>query len=108
MSDLLKIPRADELPPAPDHLHDDDAVVWDRVVAEFVFGTEGLVLLEAALTARGRAREAREDIEANGLTFTTPDSGVEHIRPSVRIERDALREFRLTWAQLKLGVEVGS
>lgn len=104
----LKVVRdnePDDLPEPPGHLHPEDADVWRRVTEEFVFGTEGLVLLEAALTARGRARQAREDIEENGIAFVNQDTGVEHVRPAVRIEKDALREFRLAWNALKLDVQ---
>lgn len=95
----------DDLPPAPHHLSDASAALWRRVVDRYVIGAaEGLPLLENALTALDRARQAREDIAANGIRWTNQDSGAVHVNPAVRVERDALKEFRITWAQLELPV----
>lgn len=99
------VSNGDELPEPPDHLTAESARLWRQTVRKYVFGLEGLPLLENALTALDRAREARHDIAANGIRWTNPDSGAVHVNPSVRVERDAMKEFRLTWKNLDLPIE---
>lgn len=99
--------NGDSLPEPPGHLSPESAELWRQTVERYWFGIEGLPLLENALTALDRAREARRDIEENGIRWTNPDSGAVHVNPSVRVERDALKEFRLTWMKLDLPIEDG-
>lgn len=94
--------------PPPDHLSPMAADIWREVVAVYLVDIEGLPMLEKALTQYDRARQARQEIEANGLTWTNPDSGAVHVNPAVKVERDAIKAFRLAWKELDLDIEAGS
>lgn len=91
--------------PPPGHLSDMAADIWREVVARYLVEIEGLPLLEKALTQYDRARQARREIEENGLTWTNPDSGAVHVNPAVKVERDATKAFRLAWKELALDIE---
>lgn len=93
--------------PAPDHLSDRASAIWDQIVANYVVEIEGLPLLETALTQYDRAAQARNEIEASGLSWTNPDSGAVHVNPAAKVERDASKAFRLAWKALDLDFEVG-
>lgn len=69
-----------------------------------MFGPEGYPVLEAALTARDRAAEARQSIEEKGALFVNRKTGTPHANPMLTVERNALREFRLAWKQLDLDI----
>lgn len=87
--------------PPPAHLSPESAELWREVVTAYCFGIEGYPLLETALEARDRARQAREEVDRGGMMFVS-ETGTPHMHPLLRVERDALREFRLTWGQLQL------
>ena len=89
--------------PPPKHLAADSAAIWRELTGTYVFGVEGFPILEAALEARDRAREARRELERTGLLFVS-ESSTPHLNPLAKVERDAMREFRLAWKQLNLDV----
>ena len=89
--------------PPPRDLSAEAAGLWREITASYLFGPEGFPILEAALEARDRAREARREIERTGLMFVSK-SGTPHLNPLAKVERDAMREFRLAWKQLELDV----
>ncbi|MFC1660556.1 hypothetical protein ACFL3S_03680 [Gemmatimonadota bacterium] len=60
-----------------------------------------VALLNEGLRARDRAEEARRTLAAQGVTFTS-DSGVVHVHPAVRIEKDSTGIFIRVWNQLGL------
>ena len=88
----------------PRHLSAESAAIWRDVVSEYRFGIEGFPILQAALEARDRATEARREIASRGLVLVNRKTGMPHRNPAVGIERDSLREFRLTWKALDLDV----
>lgn len=90
--------------PPPSHLSAESAEIWREVTSAYVFGVEGLPILEAALTARDRAADARRSIEEQGTMFVNRKTGMPHRNPMVGVERDALREFRLAWQSLDLDI----
>lgn len=90
--------------PPPRHLSRESAELWKEVTAVYHFAVEGLPILEIALTALDRARQARREIEKVGLLFVNQKSGTPHANPMLKVERDAQKEFRLAWRQLDLDV----
>ena len=89
--------------PPPKHLAPESAALWREITGTYLFGVEGFPILEAALEARDRAREARRELERTGLLFVS-ESSTPHLNPLAKVERDAMREFRLAWKQLNLDV----
>lgn len=101
--------RADTLSPPPPppptepprHLSEGSAALWREVVA--LVPTPGRrALLVTALEARDRAEEARAIIEREGMVSTTSKSGVHHVHPAVRIERESRALFTKVWTTLRL------
>ena len=90
--------------PPPAHLSNDSAALWREVTSLYQFGPEGYPILEHALEARDRARDAREEIARVGVLFVNRDSGVAHANPLLRVERDSWTAFRLAWKQLDLDI----
>ncbi len=88
----------------PSHLSADSAELWREVTDAYVFAVEGYPVLETALTALDRARQARQEIEKAGLLFVNEATGTPHSNPMLRVERDAQKEFRLAWKQLDLNI----
>ncbi|HEY7116563.1 MAG TPA: hypothetical protein VH475_08255 [Tepidisphaeraceae bacterium] len=64
------VPRKPEAPegiPAPSGLSAESVAWWERLVAEFNFGDESLLLLQQALMCLDRVREAQAIIAAEGV-----------------------------------------
>jgi P27 family predicted phage terminase small subunit len=83
-------PRTDfDLPPPPDHLGERERQIWREVLDDFDLSTRAAHrVLETALEAHQRAREARETIERDGMTVTGRD-GQLRPHPLLAVERDA-------------------
>jgi phage terminase small subunit len=77
---------------SPAHLHPAEAVIWRAILAEWNCTGASLVVLELALAAAARAREAREILEADGLTIRGRDGQV-MVHPMISAERAASRAF---------------
>jgi P27 family predicted phage terminase small subunit len=74
---------------APEHLSHEAAVWWDKIVADFcVDDTPGLLLLQTALEAFDRMRQAQESIKEHGTIykdrFKQPKAS-----PACIVERDS-------------------
>ena len=89
--------------PPPKDLSAEAAGLWREITSSYLFGPEGFPILQCALEARDRAKEARLELQRTGLMFVSK-SGTPHLNPLSKLERDAAREFRLAWAQLNLDV----
>lgn len=89
-------------PDAPRHLRAGTRRWWDTVVADYDLEDHHLRLLTLAAEAWDRCAEAREILEAEGLTFTDR-FGQPKARPEVAIERDS----RIAFARLlrELGLD---
>src|SRR5689334_5701530 len=86
---------AETLPAPPDHLSDRAADLWREIVEEYVLVPHQLELLRRACEAADRADEARQLLEAEGLTITDRYGQVKP-HPAANIERDSrLAEARL-------------
>ena len=90
------------LPPPPECLSDRSKDIWVRVVRRR-FSDGRLILLEQALLALDRAEEAREAVNHDGLLSVTRRSGVTHINPAARIERENRQLFARIWKSIGLG-----
>lgn len=99
----IRTVRQGERPP-PAFLSPESSEIWRQVTTAYVFAVEGFPILEVALTALDRARQARREIEKGGLLFVNEATGTPHANPMLRVERDAQKEFRLAWKQLDLDI----
>lgn len=88
--------------PAPAHLSERSQALWREVVPARGKSPGRLALLAEGLAALDRAEEARAAIAETGLTTKTERSGVIHISPLVKIEREARQQFRQVWSDLGL------
>jgi hypothetical protein len=61
-----------------------------------------LVLLEEALAALDRSNEARRLVGEQGLTTTTERSGVVHMNPLAKVEKESREQFARAWKDLGL------
>ncbi len=79
---------------------------WKRVVSEFaVDDTSGLMLLQQALEAFDRVRQAQAVLKTEGLIVTNPATGARHVHPAAKIEQDARMALLRYWRALGLDIE---
>lgn len=86
----------------PSHLSERSQALWRSVVPSRGKSPGRLVLLAEGLAALDRAEEARAAIAESGLTTKTERTGVLHLNPLVKCEREARAQFRQVWADLGL------
>lgn len=84
------------LPDPPDWMPDPERAFWLEVVRDYELGPDGLAMLTLCCSALIRWREAREVLDAEGLTL--PGRWGERLHPLVNVEKDsrvaALRALR--------------
>lgn len=88
----------------PKHLKRQTKVWVREVMDEFVLESHHLRLLFAAASAWDRAEEAREAIDAEGMTYEDR-FGQPRLRPEAQVERDSRLAFAKLVKQLELDVE---
>jgi P27 family predicted phage terminase small subunit len=95
------VPIARDDPHPPKHLGRPGKALWRTICSDFALENHHLPVLQVACESLDRATQARELVEAEGLTYTDSKGGI-HPHPGVAIERDsrtlllrALRELSL-------------
>jgi phage terminase small subunit len=95
-------------PKGPSHLSRPARRRWQEIVETWELDADGLMLLEVALGAWDRLREARLLIASSkeGIVLTDP-SGRQRAHPALQVEKEARLAFLKAWRQLGLedGVE---
>ncbi len=94
-------PTAPPAPEAPAGLSPEACNLWRAVAGKRAKTAPRLALLELALTAYDRAREAGEMVARDGATFTTK-TGTVHANPALKTERDSMALFIRAWQTLGL------
>ena len=89
---------------APEHLKPGTAEWFGNVIRDFDLEPHHVRLLTLAGEAWDRGQQAREAIEANGLTYIDRFNQP-HARPEVAIERDSRIAFARLLRELCLDVE---
>ncbi len=90
----------------PAHLSEPSKQLWKHLLETGRIRTlPRLALLQTALEARDRADEARLKI-GDALTIKTERSGVEHLNPLLRLERENRQLFVKIMGQLSLHGEI--
>ncbi len=90
------VPGSREEPPMPRDLSPTARACWRYIVKDLseagILAHSDAGVVEMAACVWARAREARREVDREGLTITTPQGRVEH--PAGRIERACQAEFR--------------
>jgi hypothetical protein len=87
----------------PEGLTARSSALWHQLIAAGRMKSPGRVpLLEQALRALDLADAARTERERDGLTITNATTGLKHIHPAHRVEKDALATFTACWKALGL------
>jgi len=103
---MIKPFPAAKRPPPPDHLRPPEADLWNRLVATYSLSdVAAMSLLQTAMDSHARARQAREQIDAQGMT-TTDRWGQIKPHPLLAAERDARAAYLV--AMRALNLDVGS
>jgi P27 family predicted phage terminase small subunit len=90
--------------PAPKCLQAPEREHWDAICRSFeVSDPASQLLLQQALEARGRARQARETLTKTGLTVTNKRGDVV-AHPAIAIERFAMQNFISAMRLLRLDI----
>jgi phage terminase small subunit len=98
------IPVLDAHPPAPEHLSPESQRLWVELVQEEVTTSSRQALLITALESLDRATEARKVIEREGMVTVTDRSGMTHLHPLLRTERESKQLFAKIMSQLGLAL----
>ena len=83
----------------PSHLSEDAQAIWRGVIHRAQSPGRRVFVLQA-LEAWDRADQARRQIASEGLTTTTKSTGVVHVHPLVKVERDNRALFARLWKKL--------
>ena len=101
----LKFSPADDIPPVPKGLSREAARWWRRLHSGYELADEGAqLLLETALQALDRMREARKVLDAEGLTVRDR-FGQAKAHPLIVVERDSRAAMVAALKALNLSVE---
>lgn len=93
-----------QLPKPPAYLSDLAKTWWKKLNAEFEFGPDALLILEAAMQAFDRWVEARDIVTLEGITLEDRFGQVKQ-HPATLIERDARGAMLQGLKQLGLQAE---
>jgi len=88
----------------PGHLTATAQSIWAEIVPSRIKTPRVLVVLLAALEAFDRAGSAREAIKRDGMT-TLSATGIPHVHPLLKVERDSRQQFVSVWKSLYLDKE---
>ena len=87
-------------PVAPAHLSERSKGLWREVVPSRAKSAERQALVIAALEALDLADECMAQVRVEGLTRTTKKSGMPHVHPLLKIEKEQRSLFARLWGQL--------
>ncbi len=93
-----------KIPAAPQGLSPASKKIWKAVTAEWLLSIDGVVLLQCALEALDRLKQAQAEVDTDGITITSP-SGLIRPHPSLRLEKEAAGRFLQAWKQLGFSQE---
>src|SRR5262245_1485888 len=77
---------------------------WSGIVTAFVFEPRDLPMLTAAGEAWDRARQARDLLDQDGLTFRSKSGEIKR-HPACQIEHDAMIRYARLMRELNLATE---
>jgi len=86
---------------APGHLSAEARRWWDRITAGWSLDDAGLLILQAALEAFDRLRQAQAVVAEDGVVVEDP-SGRKRAHPALSIEKESRLALLRAWKQLNL------
>jgi P27 family predicted phage terminase small subunit len=90
--------------PAPTHLGPSEKELWDNIVRSFAIDDAAAQeLLLQACEARGRARQAREQLDEEGCTYRDARGDLKQ-HPAIAIERSSQAAFCSAMRLLRLDI----
>jgi P27 family predicted phage terminase small subunit len=95
-------PIPEPFPSPPSHFSERAVQLWREVGPHAAKTPERQALFQSALEALDTADEARRLVRADGLIVTTARSGVRHVNPAVKVEKEARTQFIKFWKELGL------
>jgi hypothetical protein len=98
------MPDTTGAPNAPSHLTEESRTLWAKLLDSFALEDHERDMLRVTLEARDRANQARDLLDADGLTYVNR-FGDPHVRPEVKVEHDARRLYLAGMRQLSLPEE---
>src|SRR5437660_791686 len=99
---IRPIRHEEPIPDPPEDLSPESKDLWIRLVPTAARSLQRRTLLAQGLRALDTASQARRELASQGLLITTVRSGVQHINPLVRVEREAQAAFLKVWRALNL------
>ncbi|WP_442481884.1 hypothetical protein [Aeoliella sp. SH292] len=91
--------------PPPDHLSDRSKTLWSEMVPHRGTSAGRLAVVQTALECLDRADEAAALITKEGLTTKTGRSGVTHVHPATKIEKESRAMFFKLWQSMGFGFD---
>lgn len=88
--------------PAPDGLSDRSRALWAEVVPYRAVSAGRIALVEEALRALDRADQMRVTVDKDGPLTVNETTGMTHVHPCVKIERESRQAFSRLWTQMGL------
>ncbi len=88
--------------PIPEGLSERSRLIWRKVVPKNCRSTGRLTILEEALRALDQADRVREILQRDGMVTKTERTGVVHLHPLCRVERECRAFFFKCWSRLGL------
>jgi hypothetical protein len=88
--------------PAPDGLSSRSRELWAAVVPWQAVSAGRRALVEEALRALDRADQMRKIVDRDGAVTTNETTGMVHVSPCVKIERESRQAFSRLWTQMNL------
>ena len=93
-----------KVPAPPTGLSAASKKIWQAVNEAWILGVDSTVLLETALGAYDRLKQAQKQVDRDGITIKSP-SGLIRPHPSLRLEKEAAGRFLQAWKQIGFGQE---
>jgi len=88
--------------PAPAGLSERAEALWYAVVPARASSAGRLALVEEALHALDRADQMREAVDRDGPVTVNATTGMVHVHPCVKIERESRQAFSRLWSTMGL------
>lgn len=88
--------------PPPTGLSPRSVALWCAVVPYRAMSAGRIALVEEALRALDRADQMREAVDRDGPVTVNATTGMTHVHPCCKLEREARQAFSRLWTQMGL------
>jgi len=88
--------------PAPVGLSERSQALWAAVVPAQAISAGRRALVEEALRSLDRADQMREAVDRDGALTTNATTGMVHVNPCCKLEREARQAFSRLWTTMHL------